>query len=311
MGERITMKKGKQQKGERKRRSKATLQALDTELGWTKRRAGSVLRNWTVMVSVLVLIGLVAAFGSIGKSRPERPYNGMQSEMFSVPKDDDDGMREQLETAEAVARAFLKEADPSKRLKWVRYAEEVNAQLAEYTEEARAGVGEIQRVLGHQGEGANPVTAFVVAFPSGNVRLLEVVGTADGPLVDWDAYARYGTASWKDLLSGKAERAVVRVFCEPSSERPEPFGDQARWTCFRLSSPDLPQAALAFAEVGSVREGNMKHLILNSTNYRQRFVLEIVRHQGKDEPLFEISGCMAVGWMLGERPVEETWEVRE
>ncbi len=43
----------------------------------------------------------------------------------------------------------------------------------------------------------------------------------------------------------------------------------------------------------------------------QRFVLEIVRHQGKDEPLFEIRHGMAVGWMLGERPVEETWEEGE
>jgi hypothetical protein len=220
-------------------------------------------------------------------------------------------IREELDTAETVAQAFLKEALPAKRLQWVRNAEEVKERLAEYPEEARAGVGEIQKVLGHQGDGANPVTGFVVAFPSGNVRLLEVVGTADGPRVDWDAYARYGTASWEDLWAGKAEHALVRVFCEPSSERPEPFGDQGRWTCFRLSSPDLPQAALAFAEVGSVREGNMKHLILGSPNYRQRFVLEIVRHQGKDEPLFEIRRCMAVGWILGERPVEETWEVRK
>jgi hypothetical protein len=39
-------------------------------------------------------------------------------------------------------RAFLKEADPTKRFKWVRKAEEVKARLAEYPEEARAGLGE-------------------------------------------------------------------------------------------------------------------------------------------------------------------------
>jgi len=305
------MTEGKQQKRQRKRRSKAPLQAHDPELGWTKRRGGRVLRNWTVLVSVLVLIGLVVVFGSIGLSRKKGADNDTQGEIFSAPKEDDDGTREELETAETMVREFLKEADPTKRLKWVRNAEEVKARLAEYPEEARAGVGAIQEMLGHLGEGANPVTAFVVAFPSGSVRLLEVFGTSEGPRVDWDAYARYGTASWEDLFSGKAERAVVRVFCEPSSERPEPFEDQSNWTGFRLSSPDLPQAALAFAEVGSVREKNMKHLILGSPNYRQRFVLEIVRHQGKDEPLFEIKRCMAVGWILGESPVEETWEVRE
>ncbi len=302
---------GEKHNRKRKPRSKVLAQAQDVELGWTRRSGNRVMRNWTMLVSVLVLIALVMVFGSIGKSRKQRVGNDTQSEMFTAPMEDDDGMSEELETAETVARAFLKEADPVKRLKWVRNAEEVKARLAEYPEEARVGVGEIQRVLGHQGDGANPVTAFVVAFPSGNVRLMEVLGTPDGPRVDWDAYARYGTASWEDLLSGKAEQGVVRVFCEPSSERPEPFGDQGRWTGFRLSSPDLPQAALGFAEVGSARERMMKQVILGTPNYRQRFVLEIVRREGKEEPLFEITRCMAVGWILGERSVEETWEVRK
>lgn len=219
-----------------------------------------------------------------------------------------DEIREGLDAAETVARAFLKETDPAKRLRWVRNAEEVKARMAEYPEEARAGVGEIEKVLGHQSDGAHPVTAFVVAFPSGNVRLLEVVGTEDGPRVDWDAYAGYGTASWEDLWSGKAERAVMRVFCEPSSERPAPFEDQGKWTCFRLSGPDMPQVALGFAEVGTVRERMMKRVVLGTPNYRQRFVVEVVRHEGKDEPLFEITRCQAVGWILGELAVEEYWE---
>lgn len=302
---------GEKHKRKRKPRSKVLAQAQDVELGWTQRSGNRVMRNWTVLVSALVLIALVVVFGSIGMSRKERGGNDTQSGMFSAPKKDDEDMRKELETAETVAQAFLKEADPTKRLKWVRNAEEVKARLAEYPEEARVGLGEIQKVLGHQGDGANPVTAFVVAFPSGNVRLLEVVGTPDGPRVDWDAYARYCTASWEDLLSGKAEKALVRVFCEPSSERPEPFGDQRRWTCFRLSSPELPQAMLGFAEVGSVRERMMKQVILGTPNYRQRFVLEIVRREGKEEPLFEITRRMAVGWMLGERPEKETCEAGE
>jgi hypothetical protein len=166
----------------------------------------------------------------------------------------------------------------------------------------------VEKVLGHQIDGGRTVTGFVVAFSSGNVRLLEVVGTPDGPRVDWDAYARYGTASWEDLLTGKAQRALVRVFCEPATERLEPFQDQSKWTCFRLSSPDLPQASLGFAAVGSVREEKMKQVILGTPKYRQRFTLEIVRREGKTEPLFEITRCLAVGWILSERTVEEEWE---
>lgn len=52
----------------------------------------------------------------------------------------------------------------------------------------------------------------------------------------------------------------------------------------------------------------MKQVILGAPNYRQRFVLEIVRREGKEELLFEITRCIAVGWILVEEPVEETLE---
>ncbi len=54
----------------------------------------------------------------------------------------------------------------------------------------------------------------------------------------------------------------------------------------------------------------MKQVILGTPNYRQCFVLEIVRHEGKEEPLFEITRCMAVGWMLEAREVEKEWMER-
>jgi hypothetical protein len=62
-------------------------------------------------------------------------------------------MREGLQSAEAVARAYLEESDPAKRLQWVRNAEQVKARLAEYPEEARTEVGVIEKVLGHQADG--------------------------------------------------------------------------------------------------------------------------------------------------------------
>jgi len=49
-----------------------------------------------------------------------------------------------------VPRAFLAETDPAKRLQWVCNAEEMKARLAEYPEEARSVVGELDKVLGHQ-----------------------------------------------------------------------------------------------------------------------------------------------------------------
>jgi hypothetical protein len=196
---------------------------------------------------------------------------------------DGDAMREDMKAAEAVALDFLKETDPAKRLQWVRNAEEVKEQLVKYPEEARSEVGEIEKVLGHQLEGTRSVTGFVVAFPSGNLRLLEVVGTPEGPRVDWDSYARYGSASWGDLWSGNSKQAVMRGFASRRPSGHEPFEDQGKWTCFRMIGPELPRAALGFAQVGHVR---------------------------KEMMLFEIIRCLAVGWIIGERDVEDDWMKR-
>lgn len=258
--------------------------------------------SWLIIGCLVLLVigGLTIWISRSGEDLPSEAQSGSVVE--------DDGLLGGLEDAQEVAKAFLEESDPAKRLRWVRNAEEVKDRLAEYQEEARAAVGKIEKVLGHRLDDGRSVTGFVVVFPSGNMRLLEVVGTSEGPRVDWDAYARHGTATWDDLLSGEAKGAVVRVFCEPSSERPAPFADQSKWTCFRLSSPDLPQAVLGFSKVGSPREEMMKRVVLSTPNYRQRFVLEIERHEGEDEPLFEITQCHAVGWIQDEQKPEKTSE---
>jgi hypothetical protein len=268
------------------------------EAGWEKPRGGD---GWSGLGWVLAGVLVFAIIGTAILLKKGAGNGGDAKAQVA------DELRNGLETAEDVAHKFVSESEAAKRLQWVRIADEVEARLEEYPEEARTAVGGIDKVLGHQVDDGRSVTGFVVAFPSGNVRLLEVVVTPDGPRVDWDAYARYGTATWEDLLAGKESRAVVRVFCEPATERPEPFEDQGKWTCFRLSSPDLPQAALGFAQVGTERETMMKNVVLGTPNYRQRFILEITRHAGKDEPLFEITRCLAVGWIRGERDAEEEW----
>ena len=279
----------------------------DPDAAWGEKARQPFAWSWVFLAGGAIVLMLFLVFLSWpGLKREPGRQTAPVVEGDAVLEADTE-VRDGIDAAEKVARTFLAEGIPFERLRRVRDGDDVLFRMDAYSKEAREAPGEIEKMIGHLSEGGRTVTAFAVTMPSGDVRLLEVVETEKGPKVDWDAYARYGTASWEDLLSGKAERAVVRVFCEPSSERPEPFGNQAEWTCFRLSSPDLPQAALGFAQVGSVREAMMKKVILGTPRYRQRFTLEILRHEGKDEPLFEITRCLAVGWILGERDVEEDW----
>lgn len=63
--------------------------------------------------------------------------------------------------------------------------------------------------------------------------------------------------------------------------------------CPRVDGFPKNQPARVFRR--SAREAMMKKVILGMPRYRQRFVLEIVRHEGGSEPLFEITRCLAVG----------------
>ena len=100
-----------------------------------------------------------------------------------------------LAHARQVAEAFLAEADPDKRLQWVRNAAGVRYRFASYPEEARSGRGRIQEVLGHNVADGRSMTGFLVTLDSGNKRLLELTGPPEAPRVDWDAYACHSTAS--------------------------------------------------------------------------------------------------------------------
>lgn len=270
-----------------------------SESGWGRERRPKQKRH---ALQWVILVLLLAALAGVGHWMRKTE----QAEATVVKYQADD-LGDGIEAAEKVVAAFLAEADPAKRLQWVRHPEQVSARFMSYPEDQRMALGKVDRMLGHQTDGGRTLTGFVVSFPSGNLGLLEVVGTPDGPRVDWDAFARYGTASWDGLLSGEAERAQVRVFCQPSTESPAPFDVPEKWTPFSLTSPDLPQGVLGFTQVGSVRDTMMKQVVLGTPNYRQRFTLEILRHEGKNGPLFEITRCIAVGWVTEEQAVEELW----
>ena len=65
-----------------------------------------------------------------------------------------------------------------------------------------AYAGKLAKLIGHGGK----TTAFAVSLESGEVRLLEVVTTREGPKVGWDVYARHsiGSVSWSRWCGMKA-----------------------------------------------------------------------------------------------------------
>lgn len=253
---------------------------------------------WTGLIAVAVL-----ALAGVGGWQLVRRSGVEAAPVERRP----DGIEAAITAAQRVAGQFLACGDPQARLAFVRDPQAVAGRMQAYAPDALAGAGVIRRMLGHSAA-ERPATAFKVELAEGGWRMLEVVGTADGPKVDWDAYARYCSAGWEDLLAGVAPTAEVRVFVEPGDYFREPFGNEAEWTCFRLSTPDVPHAMWAYAPVGSPRETRLKAMVLAAPRFRQHMTLQVARRAGTGaEALFEIERVVAAGWSRGERDLEQMW----
>lgn len=92
-----------------------------------------------------------------------------------------------------------------------------------------------------------------------------------------------------------------------------PFDDPQLCTCFRIMIPDLPERedVFAYAVAGSVREQEMKAVVLSTPDYRQHMTLTIESHApAGGKRLFEITRALAVGWVRGNKDIESVWEAR-
>ncbi|MFK7909823.1 MAG: hypothetical protein AB8F34_04390 [Akkermansiaceae bacterium] len=219
--------------------------------------------------------------------------------MKLAPVGEDDGLGERMLSAEEVACAFAAETDVIKRLPYVRNPEITKEHLPNYSEQARTHSAKDIKLMGHSELNGKAVTAYAAGFEDGSFRMLTVVQTDDGPKVDWDCYARYCSASWQDLFSGKAESAEVRVFVRPGDYHVGQFRDRTKWTCFKLETPDSDRSIYGYAPAGSPLSKRMQTYVMKSRGFRQHMTLKIksVNDSGKDA-LFVEDQLLAMGWVV-------------
>lgn len=139
----------------------------------------------------------------------------------------------------------------------MRNAGEVNSRLVSYPPQA---LTEVPVSLDHeiQGSVGGALTiSFKATFADGSARLLPVIQSAGGPVVDWDCYARHCSAPWQEILSGKPVEAEVRVFLTPDDYYNFDFADESVWKCFLLRSADLEDPIRAYTRIGSEAERSL------------------------------------------------------
>jgi hypothetical protein len=199
-----------------------------------------------------------------------------------------------------VAEKFGQAGTTAERLKWVRDPTRVTPLVEAFYGEH--GPGNREEILGLKPMKAvhTPDFAyqrFQVKLKGGSSRLLAVIPGADGAKVDFECYTRHGSATWPDLMAGKATEAeVVRVAIKPSVHYKHLFSDEDIWRAFMASSPDLEDPFYLYVRRGSKEE---KRLINFRSQKPARATLAIRSikdsHQQRQ---FEVTAIHGRGWVI-------------
>ena len=131
--------------------------------------------------------------------------------------------------------------------------------------------------------------------------------------VDFDAFARTCTPSWKDLLERHVDHARVRVFIAKDAYFNGSFQNESQWVCYGMVSPEskelLPigqELLHGYCKVGSSQAKAMEQIITDGTQIK-RVTLEIQRPPGADLRQFEISRVLAEDWVLAPKRFDERY----
>ena len=152
-----------------------------------------------------------------------------------------------------VAENFTQAMDPKERLQWCRNQDDVALLLSSFPEQALKEVPDSIEKMGEISTGSGLYFHhFAVYFANGDRRLLVLVHTEDGPRVDWETYARHTSESWTDILDGRVNQALVRVFIKPSNYYNYNYSDEEEWASFSITSPDLEETITAYCERNSL-----------------------------------------------------------
>jgi hypothetical protein len=144
-----------------------------------------------------------------------------------------------------VAEKFIRATSHAQRLRWVRDAEVVGPAMEAFFREGPGATEKIvaTRPVAESAGGDMLYEVYQVTLEGGGSRLLCVSVDPAGARVDFEAYARHGSESWEDLLSGEVKSAEeVRVILRPGGFFQHRFSDEAKWLHFQATTPDLPDS---------------------------------------------------------------------
>ncbi len=253
----------------------------------TQQNKAYYFASW-IIVGAVFLVGLVAAILLVSDSKK-----------VQLPKEEAVSADEPWQglLPDEIAKRFIDATSVEERLQWVRDPEEVEPLMQEFY---LRGAGAKEKILGIETmEQASTEKMlyhrFQARIEGGDRRLLCVPVIDNRAYVDFKSYARYGSETWADLLSGKKSAAVeVRVFVAFDTAYMNDYTDEKKWLSLTASSPDFEHPLYFYVERDSLAG---KQLSTIPKRVAQRVTLGIRSvNNGHEKKQFEISQLHCIGW---------------
>lgn len=270
-----------------------------------------------IPIVVLALVGIAVPVGLsltdwralIGKKSAEKT-----APLEEVDRIADIAIDEEAVTnlnARDVAEAFLRAETLEERLGFVRNPDNVVLGLPWFPTATKAcpiPYLTLNNMGSASASGELSFERYAVGMPDGSHRLLCVTQTPRGLLVDYEAFARYGT-SWKRLLAGEPG-SEVRLIIRQSYYFQPPFEDDSKWLSYELSNPDWPGNLTGYAPIDSVTAQVLQKMLSKSP--RQRLIVQLrAEEESHRSKQFLIEKVLSSGWVRSKADLESKWKMRQ
>lgn len=197
------------------------------------------------------------------------------------------------------AQGFAQAESIQERLKWVRDQSRVEPLLRTFFESGPGASETIVQMIpsGSVQRGNILYERYLVTLGGGGSRLICVVLTGEGAKVDFESYARHGSVSWGDLLSGQIRDAdEVRLFVSLGNYYNFEFSDDGQWCSFIGRTPDLGEDLQLYARRGSSTERTLSQLTARGPSPVTLAVRSV--GQSHQRRLFEATGVLSPSWVM-------------
>lgn len=278
-----------------RKRKTARSKSSKMETGWSDRKPendGKAKSSTVAVIAGLVFVAGLLVYLAIGAFTDKSE----KSDDASSQANADDKWQGPLPAQ--VAENFTLATTHEQRLKWVRDPERVSAMMMAFFAE---GAGAKEKILGitpmgSATSGKFTLVRFQTRLDNERQRLLAVVLTDEGAKVDFECYARHGSVTWPDLLTGVAKEASeVRVFLARGTFYLHEFADEKQWNCFRVTTPDSEAPMHVYAARGSATDTALSELSVDR-DLRVTLALRAVGDSFQNGQ-FEITQLVTAGWV--------------